>query len=337
MFCRLLALAVTVLVVQGAEQPGPSEFHVVSVAFSDNGALFYYRVIDVTQEASGSVICYARIAPTNVFCPRTIVQAAEARVHDRSPAQLAGANNPCAIKPAALSATLKRFRQHGSVFETISFGIVAQCGSSSISLTLPDLEGVDVKKMEASNPAMVRLWELSSEITTLVFGSNDIFHERSEEEDLALQRAGQKLVPQLISGRYDKALAAAVDGNVGKWKEPTFRSLLASYHGPIPAADAKASYVPHLLNATDYRFASFVTPKYPALAMQARIQGEVELQLTVEMATGEVQNASVISGHPLLTPTAIEAAKQWRFDAHSLSADRIKVTIAYSLRCEQER
>jgi TonB family protein len=337
MFCQLLAFAVTVLVVQGAELPGPSEFHVVSAFFSDNGALFYYRVIDVTQEGSGSVVRYARIAPTNVFCPRTIVQAAESRVRDRSPAQLAGSNNPCAIKPAALSATVKKFRQHADVLETISFGIVAQCGSSSISLELPDLEGVDLKKMKASNPAMVHLWDLGSEITTSGFGHNDIFQDRSEEADLALQRAGQKLLPELISGRYDKALAAAVDGNVGKWKEPTFRSLLATYHGPIPATEAKASYVPRLLNATAYRFASFVAPKYPALAMQARIQGGVELQLTVETATGEVQNVAAISGHPLLTPTAIEAAKQWRFEAHSLSADRIKVTIEYALRCEQER
>ena len=337
MFCRLLVLALVAFVVRGAELPGPSEFHVVSVFFSDDGALFYYRIIDVTQDGSDSVIRYVRIAPTNVLCPRLIVQAAETRVHHRSPAQLAGRNNPCAIEPAALAAALRKFRQHGGVLETISFGIAAQCGSSAISLELPHVEGVDLKKMKASHPAMVHLWDLGSKITASGFGPNDIFHDRSEEDDLALQRLGQKLLPQLISGRYDKALAAAVRGNVGKWKDPSFRSLLASYQGPIPAAEAKASFIPRLLNATGFRFAKFVVPRYTPLAVQARIQGEVELQLTVEVPTGEVQNASVISGHPLLTPTSLEAAKQWRFEANSLGSDRLKVTIEYALRCEQER
>jgi TonB family protein len=332
----MLALAWIVFTVQGAEQPGPSEFHVVSVFFSDNGAQFYYRIVDVTQEGSGSAIRVVRIAPSNVYCPRLIVQAAETVVRDRSPAQLAARNNPCAIKPAALTAALRKSRQHGGVFESISFGIVARCGPLSVSLALPRVEAVDLKKMEASNPAMVHLWDLGSEISALGFGPNDNFFHRSDEDDLALQRAGKSLLPQLISGRYDKALAMAVQGNVGKWTHPSFRSVLASYHGPIAAAEASATYVPRLLDATDYHFAKFVAPKYAPLATQARIQGRVALQLTVNSSTGEVQSASAISGHPLLAATAIEAAKQWRFEADSISTDRVMVTIEYALRCEQE-
>ena len=68
--------------------------------------------------------------------------------------------------------------------------------------------------------------------------------------------------------------------------------------------------------------------------MQARIQGKVELQLVVEGPTGEVQNVFVISGHPLLAPTATEAAEQWRFEANSIRSHKVSVTIEYSLRCE---
>ena len=68
--------------------------------------------------------------------------------------------------------------------------------------------------------------------------------------------------------------------------------------------------------------------------MQARIQGKVELQLTLGSSTGEVRSAAVVSGHPLLTPSAIEAAKQWRFEASSVSSEMVSVTIEYALRCQ---
>src|SRR3954469_21235919 len=93
-----------------------------------------------------------------------------------------------------------------------------------------------------------------------------------EKDDLALQRLGEQLVPELTSGRYDRALAAAAGANVGEWKNPTFRSLLSSYRGPIPASKARALFVPKLENATAYRFSVFAPPLYPPLARQARIE-----------------------------------------------------------------
>jgi len=53
----------------------PSEFHIVSVSFSDFGPSFYYRVLDVKQDGTDSVVRYTRIAPVNIaYCPRQIVQ-----------------------------------------------------------------------------------------------------------------------------------------------------------------------------------------------------------------------------------------------------------------------
>jgi TonB family protein len=69
------------------------------------------------------------------------------------------------------------------------------------------------------------------------------------------------------------------------------------------------------------------------LAQQARIQGKVELQLTLNPATGDVVNTTAISGHPLLTKTAIEAAKQWRFKPGSAKSETVRVTLEYALRC----
>jgi TonB family protein len=331
---RLLLIVFAAAIAQGAEPAGPSEFYVVSASFSDYGPAFYYRVIAVKPDGPDSLIRYARIAPMNLSCPRRIVQAAEARVRNTSPAQLVKSNNPCAVQPRALGSALKKYAQTVGVFESISFGIVARCGSSSITLALPMAQEVDLMRMQRAHPEMAGLWDLTSEIINPAFGSNDIFHDRTEEDDLVLQRAGEKLVPDLISGRYDIGLAAAVQGNVMGWHSPSFRSLLDSYRGPVSAKEAQTTYVPQLVNSQAHRFSHYVAPKYPPLAMQARIEGKVELQLAVEPATGDIHSASAISGHPLLTPSAIDAARQWRFEPNSVESGTVTVTLDFALRCQ---
>jgi TonB family protein len=260
-----------------------------------------------------------------------VVQAAETRVHGTSPAQLVKDNNPCAVKPRALRTALREYSQKVGVFETVSFGIVAQCGSSSVSLGLPIPERVNLERLRLAHPEMARLWDLASEITQPAFGARDIFHDRTEDDDLALQRTGEKLVPELVSGRYDAGLLAAVKGGVGTWPSPSFRSLLSSYRGPVSATEARP--VAQLSNAQAYRFSHFVAPKYPYLALLARVQGKVELQLSVDPATGQVRSLVAISGHPLLMPHAIEAAKQWQFSPVSVDSTPVRVTLDFALRC----
>ena len=56
-----------------------------------------------------------------------------------------------------------------------------------------------------------------------------------------------------------------------------------------------------------FRLIRKVTPNYPPLARQARIQGQVVLQAEISK-DGTIQNLQLISGHPMLAPAAIEAA-----------------------------
>lgn len=55
-----------------------------------------------------------------------------------------------------------------------------------------------------------------------------------------------------------------------------------------------------------------VQPPYPAIARQARVQGAVQVQIAIS-ETGEVSNATLLSGHPLLRDAALQAARQWLF------------------------
>jgi protein TonB len=67
-----------------------------------------------------------------------------------------------------------------------------------------------------------------------------------------------------------------------------------------------------------------VTPNYPQLAKQARIQGHVILQAEISK-DGTIQNLQLISGHPMLAPAAIEAVKQWRYKPYLLNGEPVAV------------
>jgi periplasmic protein TonB len=55
-----------------------------------------------------------------------------------------------------------------------------------------------------------------------------------------------------------------------------------------------------------------VAPEYPAMAKQLKIQGAVELEAVVTEA-GAVEKVSIVSGNPVLTKSAVEALKKWKF------------------------
>jgi periplasmic protein TonB len=67
-----------------------------------------------------------------------------------------------------------------------------------------------------------------------------------------------------------------------------------------------------------------VQPQYPPLARQARIQGAVVLQASIGK-DGAVQNLRAVSGHPMLTPAAIEAVKQWKYRPYFLNGEAVEV------------
>jgi len=67
-----------------------------------------------------------------------------------------------------------------------------------------------------------------------------------------------------------------------------------------------------------------IQPTYPPLARQARIQGQVLLQAEISK-DGTIENLRLISGHPMLAPSAIEAVKQWRYKPYILNGEPVEV------------
>ena len=65
-------------------------------------------------------------------------------------------------------------------------------------------------------------------------------------------------------------------------------------------------------------------PIYPPLAKQARIQGVVRLEAQISKQ-GTIENLKVISGHPLLVQSALDAVKQWRYRPTVLNNEPVEV------------
>lgn len=77
-----------------------------------------------------------------------------------------------------------------------------------------------------------------------------------------------------------------------------------------------------------------VEPVYPPLARQVRVSGSVELRAIIS-TDGTIQALQVVSGHPLLVQSALEAVRQWRYRPTALDGQPVEVetyiTVIYNL------
>ena len=67
-----------------------------------------------------------------------------------------------------------------------------------------------------------------------------------------------------------------------------------------------------------------IKPTYPQIAKAARVQGQVVLQALISKQ-GTIENLKVMSGHPMLVQSALEAVKQWRYKPYILNGEPVEV------------
>ena len=65
-------------------------------------------------------------------------------------------------------------------------------------------------------------------------------------------------------------------------------------------------------------------PEYPPLAKSARVSGVVTLQATISRE-GTIRNLQVVSGHPLLVPSALAAVQRWTYSPTLLNGEPVEV------------
>jgi TonB family protein len=100
------------------------------------------------------------------------------------------------------------------------------------------------------------------------------------------------------------------------------------YRSPSAAGQAPAS------DRAERSLIHRVDPQYPAGARAQHIQGPVVLDIQV-LGDGAVGNVAVVSGDPLLTQSAIDAVKQWRYQPESVNGQAIesqtRITVKFTL------
>jgi protein TonB len=65
-------------------------------------------------------------------------------------------------------------------------------------------------------------------------------------------------------------------------------------------------------------------PEYPPLAKMARIQGTVRLEAVISR-DGTIKELKLVTGHPLLAKSAMEAVARWRYQPTLLNGEPVEV------------
>jgi protein TonB len=113
-------------------------------------------------------------------------------------------------------------------------------------------------------------------------------------------------------------------------------SLFDGGSHPVLPASPSATVAPpvRLSRMNEGNLIRKVQPTYPPLARSARIQGIVVLQAVISKQ-GTIENLTVMTGHPMLVPAAIDAVRQWRYRPYILNNEPVEVetqiTVNFSL------
>ena len=91
-----------------------------------------------------------------------------------------------------------------------------------------------------------------------------------------------------------------------------------------PARVAPPKPVPVSSGVSEGLLVRRVQPSYPPLARAARISGGVLLQAVIGK-DGTIRQLQVVSGHPMLVQSALEAVRQWRYKPYLLNGEPVEV------------
>ncbi|HEY6403062.1 MAG TPA: energy transducer TonB [Blastocatellia bacterium] len=111
-----------------------------------------------------------------------------------------------------------------------------------------------------------------------------------------------------------------------KTARKSFYTKIAPLPPPKPltlVSNAKDSRKVNASEVTPGEALKKVQPAYPAIAKAANASGPVNLEILVS-ETGEVIEAQVVSGHPLLRDAALQAARGWVFKPTMVSGMAVK-------------
>ena len=128
--------------------------------------------------------------------------------------------------------------------------------------------------------------------------------------------------PDAIGGVAGGVPGGVAGGSMGGVIGGVIGGVSSSIAPPPPPKTQKRVTVGGNVQAA--RLVNKVQPLYPPLARQTRISGTVKLHAIIGK-DGAVQQLQVVSGHPLLVQSALDAVRQWRYQPTLLNGDPVEV------------
>jgi len=304
-------------------------FYVARFYFSDYLPGWSHQILDITPQGDDVRVRVIRISLANEFCPGVIVRAAEHVFPHTSVRKIAG-RDICAFTSEGVDAALKAAapKSAGDTWDSATETIVAKCGATQKEFDFPYPAQVDQKVLERSNPGVSNLWDTNYRVFRRAFGKNFSLNGSTPDKEKEMEQLGTKLVPELISGKYQAAYAGSKCGD-----KDCDNYLAWQLRGYTEAPQPTDPSVVTLLEADSLHFAKFVSPVMPRIALIAHVSGDVHLRILADPQTGLVTKVQTVSGPPLLVKAAVDAAQSWRFARESMSGQPFEVTLRFELRC----
>lgn len=135
-------------------------------------------------------------------------------------------------------------------------------------------------------------------------------------------------LPPPVSGVVGGVPGGVPGGTAGGVIGGIIGSIPVAAPPPPPVKEAPKAVAPQRIrvggNVQQAKLVRQPKPLYPPLARQARIQGVVRFTAVIGR-DGSIQNLQLVSGHPLLVPSAQEAVKQWVYQPTLLNGEPVEV------------
>jgi protein TonB len=126
--------------------------------------------------------------------------------------------------------------------------------------------------------------------------------------------------PPVISGNAVSVPGGTGDPEVNRFLE----NVITPPPPPLPPPQPQPEIVRIGGQVAAAKLISQPKPIYPPIARQAHIQGIVRLEAVISR-DGAIENLTVIGGHPLLIPAALDAVRKWRYQPTLLNGAPVEV------------
>ncbi len=231
-------------------------------------------------------------------------------------------SGPDELRRSALSSALQwhfanETGQDSVIQSAVTFKLAAGSANSLSRPRIPELSGPSIFKSIGWGPMA------SKEMFEKVRDALPRLGEPMTSESLqriaeTVHQIDEHLTVGFIVDPKDNSGSVIIDMAGGKSSAP----LSSSNFSPPATEGVKRVRVGGNVQAA--KITNKVTPKYPPLAKQSRIQGTVRYNVLISK-DGAIKVMELVSGHPLLVEAATPAVQQWQYEPTFLNGEPVEV------------